>query len=184
MERLRNTDAAVIMKVGRHLGKVRRAVEAAGLLSRAVYVERGTMPGERIAPLAECGDPARRLFRHGPDRRPGTAAVSGSLTVVGTGPGKAELMTPATRAVLDRASDLVGYGPYLDRIPATRADQQRHASDNRVELDRARHALSLAAAGRQVVVVSGGDPGVFAMASAVFERWNTAIRPGGRSTSA
>ncbi|WP_439610781.1 precorrin-3B C(17)-methyltransferase [Reyranella sp.] len=95
--------------------------------------------------------------------------MSGSLTVVGTGPGKAELMTPATRAVLDRASDLVGYGPYLDRIPATRADQQRHASDNRVELDRARHALSLAAAGRQVVVVSGGDPGVFAMASAVFE---------------
>lgn len=95
--------------------------------------------------------------------------MSGSLTVVGTGPGKADLMTPATRAVLDRASDLVGYGPYLDRIPATRADQQRHASDNRVELDRARHALSLAAAGRQVVVVSGGDPGVFAMASAVFE---------------
>lgn len=95
--------------------------------------------------------------------------MRGSLTVVGTGPGKADLMTPATRAVLDRASDLVGYGPYLDRIPATRADQQRHASDNRVELDRARHALSLAAAGRQVVVVSGGDPGVFAMASAVFE---------------
>ncbi len=95
--------------------------------------------------------------------------MSGSLTVVGTGPGKADLMTPATRAALDRASDLVGYGPYLDRIPPGRADQQRHASDNRVELDRARHALSLAAAGRQVVVVSGGDPGVFAMASAVFE---------------
>lgn len=95
--------------------------------------------------------------------------MSGSLTVVGTGPGRADLMTPATRAVLDRASDLVGYGPYLDRIPPGRADQRRHASDNRVELDRARHALSLAAAGRQVVVVSGGDPGVFAMASAVFE---------------
>ena len=95
--------------------------------------------------------------------------MSGSLTVVGTGPGTADLMTPATRAALDRASDLVGYGPYLDRIPPGRADQQRHASDNRVELDRARHALSLAAAGRQVVVVSGGDPGVFAMASAVFE---------------
>jgi precorrin-3B C17-methyltransferase len=95
--------------------------------------------------------------------------VSGSLTVVGTGPGRADLMTPATRAVLDRASDLVGYGPYLDRIPAGRADQRRHASDNRVELDRARHALSLAASGRHVAVVSGGDPGVFAMASAVFE---------------
>ncbi|CAN0211996.1 unnamed protein product [Phaeothamnion confervicola] len=82
-------------------------------------------------------------------------------------------MTPATAAVLAKATDLVGYGPYLDRVPVTRADQCRHASDNRVELDRARHALSLAAAGRQVVVVSGGDPGVFAMASAIFEAVET-----------
>jgi precorrin-3B C17-methyltransferase len=95
--------------------------------------------------------------------------VTGSLVVVGTGPGKADLMTPATAAALAKATDLVGYGPYLDRVPVTRADQCRHASDNRVELDRARHALSLAASGRQVVVVSGGDPGVFAMASAIFE---------------
>ena len=99
--------------------------------------------------------------------------MSGSLVVVGTGPGKAELMTPATLAALARATDLVGYGPYLDRIPATRPDQRRHASDNRVELERARHALSLAAAGREVVVVSGGDPGVFAMAAAVFEAVET-----------
>jgi precorrin-3B C17-methyltransferase len=82
-------------------------------------------------------------------------------------------MTPATSAALAKATDLVGYGPYLDRIPATRAGQCRHASDNRVELDRARHALSLAASGRQVVVVSGGDPGVFAMASAIFEAVET-----------
>ncbi|SJZ83967.1 precorrin-3 methyltransferase [Enhydrobacter aerosaccus] len=95
--------------------------------------------------------------------------MSGSLVVVGTGPGKAELMTPATQAAIAKATDLVGYGPYLDRIPAMKAGQCRHASDNRVELDRARHALSLAAAGRDVVVVSGGDPGVFAMAAAVFE---------------
>jgi precorrin-3B C17-methyltransferase len=94
--------------------------------------------------------------------------VTGSLVVVGTGPGRAELMTPATSAALARATDLVGYGPYLDRVPA-RDGQCRHASDNRVELERARLALSLAAAGRQVVVVSGGDPGVFAMAAAVFE---------------
>ncbi len=94
--------------------------------------------------------------------------MSGSLVVVGTGPGKAELMTPATLAALARATDLVGYGPYLDRIPASKG-QCRHASDNRVELERARLALSLAAQGRQVVVVSGGDPGVFAMAAAVFE---------------
>ena len=99
--------------------------------------------------------------------------MTGSLVVVGTGPGKAELMTPATAAVLAKATDLVGYGPSLDRVPVTRADQCRHASDNRVELDRARHALSLAASGRQVVVVSGGDPGVFAMASAIFEAVET-----------
>ncbi|MBN9486592.1 MAG: precorrin-3B C(17)-methyltransferase [Alphaproteobacteria bacterium] len=92
----------------------------------------------------------------------------GSLVIVGTGPGKPELMTPATEAVLAKATDLVGYGPYLDRVPP-RNGQRRHASDNRVELDRARHALTLAASGRDVVVVSGGDPGVFAMAAAVFE---------------
>ncbi len=94
--------------------------------------------------------------------------MTGSLVIVGTGPGKAELMTPATSAALARATDLVGYGPYLDRVPA-RPGQQRHASDNRVELDRARHALALATSGKQVAVVSGGDPGVFAMAAAVFE---------------
>jgi precorrin-3B C17-methyltransferase len=94
--------------------------------------------------------------------------MTGSLVVVGTGPGRAELMTPATSAALARATDLVGYGPYLDRVPA-QPGQCRHASDNRVELDRARHALSLAASGKQVAVVSGGDPGVFAMAAAVFE---------------
>jgi len=99
--------------------------------------------------------------------------VNGSLVVVGTGPGKAALMTGATQTALARATDLVGYGPYLDRIPATRPDQRRHASDNRVELARARYALSLAAAGREVVVVSGGDPGVFAMAAAVFEAVET-----------
>ena len=94
--------------------------------------------------------------------------MNGSLVIVGTGPGKPELMTPATRAALAEATDLVGYGPYLDRLPSM-PGQCRHASDNRVELERARHALALAAAGRKVAVVSGGDPGVFAMAAAVFE---------------
>ncbi len=62
VDRLRRTDAAVIMKVGRNLGKVRRAVEAAGLLSRAIYVERGTMRDERVLPLAECGEPQGAYF--------------------------------------------------------------------------------------------------------------------------
>ena len=95
--------------------------------------------------------------------------MSGTLTIVGLGPGSADLMTPAASRALAEATDLVGYGPYLDRIPEIRPDQALHASDNRVELDRARLALMLAERGRRVAVVSGGDPGVFAMAAAVFE---------------
>ena len=95
--------------------------------------------------------------------------MSGRLTVVGIGPGRADLVTPSAMAALNGASDLVGYGPYLDRIPAGNAAQRRHPSDNREELARARFALELAASGRNVAVVSGGDPGVFAMAAAVFE---------------
>jgi precorrin-3B C17-methyltransferase len=93
---------------------------------------------------------------------------AGRLTVVGVGPGAPELTTPAVTAVLARVSDLIGYITYLDRVPV-RPGQARHATDNRVELERAQHALALAAEGRDVAVVSGGDPGVFAMAAAVFE---------------
>jgi precorrin-3B C17-methyltransferase len=78
------------------------------------------------------------------------------------------MRTHEVSAALAAATDLVGYAPYLARI-ATLPGQISHASDNRVELDRARHALELAASGQRVAVVSGGDPGVFAMASAVFE---------------
>ena len=95
--------------------------------------------------------------------------MSGSLVVVGLGPGSTDLLTPAATRVLHAATDLVGYGPYLDRIPEIVPGQRRHASGNRVEIDRARQALILAAEGRKVAVVSGGDPGVFAMAAAVFE---------------
>ena len=95
--------------------------------------------------------------------------MSGRLTIVGLGPGRADLITPATLQALAEATDLVGYATYLDRVPASITQPLRHASDNRVELDRARHALQLAEAGGRVVVVSGGDPGVFAMAAAVFE---------------
>ena len=94
--------------------------------------------------------------------------MTGRLSIIGLGPGAAELRTPQVEAALARASDLVGYGPYLDRVPS-RAEQTRHASDNREELARARHAAALAADGRRVAVVSSGDAGVFAMASAVFE---------------
>lgn len=93
--------------------------------------------------------------------------IGGWLTVVGLGPGPEDWLTPEARRDLAEATDIVGYGPYVDRVPP--GPQIRHASDNRVELDRARQALALAAEGRRVAVVSGGDPGVFAMAAAMFE---------------
>lgn len=102
--------------------------------------------------------------------------MTGSLTIVGLGPGDPRWLTPAATAALEAATDLVGYGPYCDRVPE-RAGLTRHPSDNRAELDRARLALDLAASGRRVAVVSGGDPGVFAMAAAVFEALEEA-RPG------
>jgi precorrin-3B C17-methyltransferase len=95
--------------------------------------------------------------------------MSGRLSIVGLGPGSADLMAPAASAALAAATDLVGYAPYLDRVPHDVAAGRRHASDNRVELQRAREALALAAAGHRVAVVSGGDPGIFAMAAAVLE---------------
>ena len=94
--------------------------------------------------------------------------MSGQVVIVGLGPGDLSMRTPQGEAALAGATDLIGYGPYLDRV-AARADQVKHPTDNRVELERARHALRLAERGRRVAVVSSGDAGVFAMASAVFE---------------
>ncbi len=94
--------------------------------------------------------------------------MSGRVAIVGLGPGPAEWMTPEARIEIASASDVIGYGPYVERLTLS-PDQRAHRSDNRVELDRARLALMLATAGRTVAVVSGGDPGVFAMAAAVFE---------------
>ncbi|VDS08295.1 Precorrin-3B C(17)-methyltransferase [Paracoccus haematequi] len=94
--------------------------------------------------------------------------MTGRLVIAGLGPGAAGMMTAEVRDALDQATDVIGYGPYVARI-APRAGLVLHPSDNRVELDRATRALTLAAQGRRVVVVSSGDPGVFAMASAVFE---------------
>lgn len=92
----------------------------------------------------------------------------GWLVVAGLGPGDDRLVTPVVSAALAEATDVVGYIPYVARV-APRAGLTLHPSDNRVELDRACAALQMAAAGRRVVVVSSGDPGVFAMASALFE---------------
>ncbi|SHM89233.1 precorrin-2 C(20)-methyltransferase [Cryptosporangium aurantiacum] len=111
----------------------------------------------------------------------GAVDCAGEVVVVGLGPGGRDWQTPEAQAALAAADDLVGYGPYLDRVPAN-PRQRRHPSDNRVEAERAAFALDLASRGSKVAVVSSGDPGVFAMAAAVLEvaeepRWkHVAVR--------
>jgi precorrin-2 C20-methyltransferase/precorrin-3B C17-methyltransferase len=174
--RLRGADAAVVMKLGRRFDAVRAAVELAGVAGRGVYVERASTDEQRVAALGEVDSEVPYMslvlvptVRDSPARE----QHGGSLAVVGLGPAGPQWLTPEASAVLATADVLVGYAPYLDRVPH-RAGQRRHASDNRVELDRARHALELAAAGADVAVVSSGDPGVFAMATAVLEAFEAA----------
>jgi precorrin-2 C20-methyltransferase/precorrin-3B C17-methyltransferase len=169
---LRDADAAVVMKLGRRFDGVREAASLAGVAERGVYVERASCARQRVAPLDQVeGDvPYMSLLlvptaARAPRRR---ARGRGSLSVVGLGPAGAQWRTPEASAVLAAATELVGYGPYLARVPP-RPGQRRHTSDNRVEMDRARHALELAAGGSDVAVVSSGDPGIFAMAAAVLE---------------
>lgn len=102
--------------------------------------------------------------------------MSGWIAVAGLGPGAEDLVTPEVQDALARATDVIGYIPYVARV-APRRGLTLHPSDNRVELDRARHALDLARAGHRVVVVSSGDPGVFAMASALFEALDPETAP-------
>jgi precorrin-3B C17-methyltransferase len=102
--------------------------------------------------------------------------MSGHLAVVGLGPGDVRWLTPEADAALAAADALFGYGPYLDRAPV-RDGQTRHPSDNREEALRARAALERAAAGSNVALVSGGDPGVFAMAATVCEQIESGPAP-------
>ncbi|NWB86506.1 precorrin-3B C(17)-methyltransferase [Pseudomonas gingeri] len=101
----------------------------------------------------------------------------GRLAVIGLGPGAAELMVPAVKAELAKANDVLGYETYVRMAGPFRADQVLHCTDNREEMQRARHAFELAAEGRSVVVVSSGDPGVFAMAAAVLEALHESTDP-------
>jgi precorrin-2 C20-methyltransferase/precorrin-3B C17-methyltransferase len=182
--RLADTDGAIIMKLGRTFPAVRSALEQAGRLEHAMYVERASMPDQRWLPVADV-DPATVPYfslivvpgdslhdEPGGRRSPVTEHAAqtdvAELLVVGIGPGPDSWVTPEVTAALAHVDHVVGYGPYVNRVPQ-RAGLTRHASGNTVELDRARFALELAARGERVAVVSGGDAGVFGMASAVFE---------------
>jgi cobalt-precorrin 5A hydrolase/precorrin-3B C17-methyltransferase len=137
------------------------------LISRGVplrIVEARIEPGEIVH-----SEPGLRLHRFpSPVAPEQIGRAPGRVTVVGLGPGHRGWLAPEAAAALDRASDLVGYEGYLAMVPE-RAGQRRHGSDNRVELERAQAALTLAALGRDVAVVSSGDAGIFGMAAAVME---------------
>ncbi|NUH37139.1 precorrin-2 C(20)-methyltransferase [Streptomyces samsunensis] len=170
--RLATADAAAVMKLGRTFPAVRRALERSGRLADARYVERATMNAERTAPLAEVDPESVPYFSMAvlPSRvdAPRGASGVGEVVVIGLGPAGPLWLTPEARGELAAADDLVGYTTYLDRVPV-RPGQRRHSSDNKVEAVRAEFALDLARRGRRVAVVSSGDPGVFAMATAVLE---------------
>lgn len=175
--RLATTDAAAVMKLGRTFPTVRRALERSGRLADARYVERATMSAERTGRLDEVDPSSVPYFsvavlpsRIGTPAAPAAAASGrpGEVVVVGLGPAGPLWLTPEARGELAAAEDLVGYTTYLNRVPV-RPGQRRHPSDNKVEAERAEFALDLARRGRRVAVVSSGDPGVFAMATAVLE---------------
>jgi precorrin-2 C20-methyltransferase/precorrin-3B C17-methyltransferase len=174
-QRLAHTDCAAVIKLGRTFTGVRQAFVDSGRLDEAYYVERATTDRQRVGPLSEIDPAAVPYFslailpsRMRAPTRASAPAATGEVVVVGLGPAGSRWLTPEVARALTEATDLVGYGPYLDRV-VTRPDQRRHASDNRVESERAEYALHLARAGARVAVVSSGDPGVFAMASAVLE---------------
>jgi len=187
--RLAGRDAVVIMKLGRTFAGVREALRQTGRLGDAVYVERASTGRELIRPVAEVDaddvpyfssivvpGPGRRADSGGRARREMSATSTqesgdrtpAELLVIGLGPGPDRWVTPEVTDALALVDHVVGYGPYVDRVPP-RPGLQRHASGNTVELDRARMALDLALRGEKVALVSGGDAGVFGMASAAFE---------------
>ncbi len=142
--------------------RFRALLAARGLPLR--LLDRRIEDGEEI--LQEAGVRLRRFAS--PVAAGDYGRAPGRVTVVGLGPGAKGWLAPEAAAALDRADDLVGYEGYLAMAPE-RAGQRRHGSDNRVEIERARAALALAAQGREVAVVSSGDSGVFGMAAAVME---------------
>lgn len=191
--RLADTDAAVIMKLGKTFEGVREAIRQAGLTDRAWYVERASDAAEKAMSLAEVTADAvpymSIILIPGLDRRddragratasvfsaPDTGAsveAPGTVYVVGLGPGPDKWLSPEASEVLSTVDHVIGYAPYVARVPQ-RPGLTRHPSGNTVEVDRGQQALAFAMAGESVAVVSGGDAGVFGMASAVFEAIET-----------
>jgi precorrin-2 C20-methyltransferase/precorrin-3B C17-methyltransferase len=185
--RLADTQGAAIMKLGRTFPNVVEALRQAGRLDDARYVERASTAGQRSLPVTDVDpaavpyfsivlvpgtdrrqDAAGRTLSTAPEAAPAPGAGPAELLVIGLGPGPDRWLTPEAATALAGVQHVVGYAPYVDRVPV-RPGQRRHASGNTVEVQRAASALELALAGESVAVVSGGDAGVFGMATAVHE---------------
>jgi precorrin-2 C20-methyltransferase/precorrin-3B C17-methyltransferase len=174
-------DALALMKVRNDLAGVRQALAAAGRLDDALLVSRASRDGECVTALRDVVaneqvpymsmvlvPGVRAASPVAPPSRTADRAEPGCVTVVGLGPAGAPWLTPEAASALESADHVVGYQTYVRRVPP-RSGQRRHLSDNRVEAERAAFALDLARRGARVAVVSSGDPGIFAMASAVLE---------------
>lgn len=196
LQHLDRTDAAVVMKLSRNAAAVRQTLTDVNKLDRAGYVERVGHRDQHMARFADvdpddvpymslvvCPGPVPTYYGHTEpspqtarheDTSPGSIEASeihqecGQIVVLGLGPGPDEWTTPAVSNLLGDVTDVIGYTPYVNRVPA-RSGLTKHASPNRVEAERVLHAVELAQQGKYVAVVSGGDPGVFAMATAVLE---------------
>jgi cobalt-precorrin 5A hydrolase / precorrin-3B C17-methyltransferase len=150
------------------------------LIGEATWLHQSNLP------FTEAGTHIIEICREGLDTQIKTGSSThliyvtspqGNLAIIGLGPGAAHWMSAEAKTLLQSATDVVGYQTYLELVTPYLQGKQCHGSDNRVECDRARQALNLAAEGRSVVVVSSGDPGIYAMAAAVFEVLETEANP-------
>jgi cobalt-precorrin 5A hydrolase/precorrin-3B C17-methyltransferase len=159
------------------------------LEGQADWLDESNLPiapdAELVIAIGEAGGlPGHNRLVYRVAERPSTQQLhdpQGRLAIIGTGPGSVDWITPEVRRVLETSTDWFGYKTYLNLVEPLRTTQNRHESDNREELDRARAALNLAAQGKSVVMVSSGDPGIYAMAAAVFEAMEQDDQPAWRS---
>ena len=151
---LSDGSAYAIMKLGRNFPKVNNALRRAGIAERALYIERATMAAERIVPLHEVRAEDVPYFSLiiVPGREVATqtnaAQAPGNIRVVGLGPGAAEWLSPEAREALREATDLIGYQPYLDRVPPhalARTTRLRQSRGDRTRASRATARASGAA---------------------------------------
>ncbi|MFC0679773.1 precorrin-3B C(17)-methyltransferase [Lysobacter korlensis] len=177
---------ATLIAPRRHMRRaaLREAATRLGAAVRYVEIEHDAAPSQWLA----CGLPAPyRLAEESPTLAIAVAPspldpaqigqARGSVAVVGLGPGSRDFMIPAARAALERATDILGYSTYVEMAGPLGPHQRAHGTDNREEMQRARHAFALASEGRHVAIVSSGDPGIFAMAAAVLEALESAADP-------